>query len=703
MAKDDEKTEKIWSDPRFAHLVNDPRFKGLPKSQKKVKIDKRFQSMFENDKFKLKYNVDKRGRKVNTTTTEDLKKYYDLSSENETDEEEEKRKEQKAIEEQSESEEEETAETDEFGNSTLDRGDIAQDIKSKLKNLDIDYARGEAALLSDSSSDEESSEEEDPELMLDHVWGELDADAPRTDESTRRIAACNMDWDRIRAVDIMVLCHSFLPPGGVVQKVSIYPSEFGKERLKEEEITGPKELIESANRDSDNEIDAKEEDAEESEYQREKLREYQLNRLKYYYAVIECDSVATADKLYAECDGMEYESTACKLDFRFIPDDVTFDEDEPRDVCTELPDLAKYKPRLFTTKALQQGKVELTWDENDMERKEIQEKLLNGDLQDVPDDVLKKYVACSSSEGESEAENEEKSEESSESEVEEVQKGKKNKKSSIEKYKSLLNEINQQEEERKKQQIEREFTWGIGVESDLNAKKSQKSKDNLTPFEKILEKKKEKRKERKEERKRRKKGSEDDSDSDIPDGIDMNDPYFAEEFANNEFEKPAKAKKDKKSKKPSVEDDEDQEAKNAQLSLLLADGDDDNRAHFSLKKIQAMEDETKPSKAKRKFKKKKLREIQAEKEKLKAQDDFNLNLADDRFKAVFSKPEFNIDPTNPQFKKTKNMDALIQEKLKRKDISNENGNETEDSSKRPKLDPEVSAMMKSIKRKIKDC
>lgn len=477
----------------------------------------------------------------------------------------------------------------------------------------------------------------------------------------------------------------------------IYPSEFGKERLKEEEITGPKELTETAEPQSDNsDIEAKEEDAEESEFQREKLREYQLNRLKYFYAVIECDSVATADKLYAECDGIEYESTACKLDFRFIPDDETFDE--PREVCEELPDLSKYKPRLFTTKALQQGKVELTWDENDMERREIQEKLLNGEFQDVPDEVLKKYVACSSSESEADDGNaSESSEEDLPTKTEDN--GKKGKKSSIDKYKSLLNEINQQEEERKNQQIEREFTWGIGMESDLTSKKVQKVKQDLTPFEKILEKKKEKRKARKVEIKRRKKGS-NSEDDDVPDGIDMNDPYFAEEFANTDFEHPTKPKLDKKSKKKQLEmENDDQEQKNAELSLLLAEGDEDKRSHFSLKKIQATEDDTNSNKKKRKFKKKKMRDILLEKEKIQIQDDFSLNLTDNRFKAVFHKPEFNIDPTNPQFKKTKNMEVLVQEKLKRKPI---NVDVTESiTEKRQRLDPATSVLIKNIKRQVK--
>lgn len=110
----------------------------------------------------------------------------------------------------------------------------------------------------------------------------------------------------------------------------IYPSEFGKERIAEEEIKGPQELTEKK-LDSDAEDisdgDAKEDENEEgTSYNMEKLRKYQLNRLKYFYAVIECNSVAAADKLYKECDGLEYESTATKLDLRFIPDEMTFDD-----------------------------------------------------------------------------------------------------------------------------------------------------------------------------------------------------------------------------------------------------------------------------------------------------------------------------------------------------------------------------------------
>lgn len=706
----------IWKDPRFAHLVSDPRFKNIHKSTKSIKIDKRFKSMFNDDKFKVKYSVDKYGRRVNKTSTDDLEKYYELSTDE--DEEEEKRKEENEL-------LKEGGDVHQVNESDEEIGD---DIKVKLKDLDIDYARGELPLLSDSSSDEESSEDEnEPELFIEHVWGELDNDAPRTDESTRRLAACNMDWDRIRASDIMVLCNSFLPPGGTILSVTIYPSEFGKERMAEEEVKGPQELTEMklnddhdvSDSDDDSSTSEREQDNEEGdEYHMEKLRQYQLNRLKYYYAVIECNSVRAADKLYAECDGIEYESTATKLDLRFIPDDMTFDE-EPKDFCNELPDLAKYKPRLFTTTALQQAKVELTWDENDVDRKELNEKMMMGKLNEIADTDLRKYVAYSSEEesdagGDGEAagsdDGDRKAEIDSESAAEEpvvATKSKRNKKDdAISKYKNLLKDITEKEEEKKKNRVEMEFSWGIGAGGSKSAEKEQKkSAAELTPFEKIIEKKQEKKRARKGEIRKLKKAakqanggdddSQDEDDDDLPEGIDMNDPYFAEEFANGEYEAPKVSKKKKATKKKggaTGEGDSDNADAEAERELALLLDDDDGKAHFSLRKIQDTENESKTKKKRKKqLNKKKVTDQKP------IEDDFEINVNDKRFAAVFNSHLFNIDPTDSHFKKTKNMEKLIHEKLKRKPVETVAAPSSEKKAKRDVAD---SILVKSIKRKV---
>ena len=95
----------------------------------------------------------------------------------------------------------------------------------------------------------------------------------------------------------------------------------------------------------------------------EKVRQYEKDKLKYYYAVITCESTKTGIAVYNECDGMEYETSSNVLDLRFVPNDTKF-ERKPRDTADTIP--RNYKPPAwFATKALQQSNVKLSWDGSD--------------------------------------------------------------------------------------------------------------------------------------------------------------------------------------------------------------------------------------------------------------------------------------------------------------------------------------------------
>lgn len=147
----------ILKDSRFTKYLNDPRYRQIPKHERKVKIDKRFQSMFNDEKFKVKYTVDKRGRPVNETSTENLRKYYEVddSDESSADEAEEDVQDDKdglgdkstegrfVVRPPSEDDDEEDTKSLQTTNDKLTRGKLNKKVKSRLLDLDIDYARGE--------------------------------------------------------------------------------------------------------------------------------------------------------------------------------------------------------------------------------------------------------------------------------------------------------------------------------------------------------------------------------------------------------------------------------------------------------------------------------------------------------------------------------------------------------------------------------
>ena len=97
-----------------------------------------------------------------------------------------------------------------------------------------------------------------------------------------------------------------------------------------------------------------------------------------------------------ECDGLEYETSSTKLDLRFIPDEMTFDEHPPKDVADQIPDKDFYKPSNFVTTALNQSKVDLTWDETNHRRLALTTRKFNED--DLANMDMNDYLASSSGE-----------------------------------------------------------------------------------------------------------------------------------------------------------------------------------------------------------------------------------------------------------------------------------------------------------------
>ena len=187
----------------------------------------------------------------------------------------------------------------------------------------------------------------------------------RLDDATSRLAVVNLDWDRVRAVDLHSLLQSFLSGTGTIKRVSIYPSQFGMERMAHEEQFGPQGIY--------NEDDASESSSSSSStattysettnddrsaggVDTEKLRMYEMDKLRYYFAVVECNTVTASKLSVPQCDGLEYESSSLVLDLRFIPDSVTFDQ-KARSSSAHLPE--NYKPPDFSVPSTSANKCEV--------------------------------------------------------------------------------------------------------------------------------------------------------------------------------------------------------------------------------------------------------------------------------------------------------------------------------------------------------
>lgn len=619
-----------FSDPRFASARTDARFR-LPSLKKnKVKVDDRF-SRDELKKLNVsatgkKVKIDRYGRKINDDENQTFDKYFEEEKDSES-----------GTDASSESEESSDSESDSDSEETkVVRKPLKKTVEPEVSVLDsdsdtaveegfIDRARGEGlSSSSDESDSDEEVEEEDSEI-------ELEEDKPEEGDPTSAFAVVNMDWDNIRAVDLMATFVSFVPKGGSIKSVTIYPSEYGKEQMQKEEVEGPpKELFakkkkkndSDSDSDSDEELDLKnaddlekaarkiyEEDDGEEDYDSKALRKYQLQRLRYYYAVVHCDSVSTAKNIYDNCDGSEYESTANTFDLRYVPEDMDFDDQEAKDQCDKIP--ASYRPdSTFVTDALQHSKVKLTWDQTPKERTTLSSRLFS--QKEIDDMDFKAYLASDS--------------EGSEAEQAELLK---------DKYKNLLggkfsfDKGNEEEED-----VDMEITFNPGLDENKAEAQPEEPKEEST-----IDAYKRKEKERRARRMEK----------------------FKEKQTENEPEKEERSgKKSKKDKKKNKKPQEVDEKSKAELELLLMEDDKDQEQskaeHFDMRDILKAE---KDKKSKKKNKKNKKYDTEM------VQDGFKADLNDDRFKEIFESHDYAIDPTSSEFKKTDTMKRILDERSKR--------------------------------------
>lgn len=137
----------------------------------------------------------------------------------------------------------------------------------------------------------------------------------------------------------------------------------------------------------------------------------------------------------------------------------------------------------------------------------------------------------------------------------------------------------------------------------------------------------------------------------------------------------------------------------------MDDEEGGGKAHFNFKAIVG--EETTSSKRKRKkVLKKKKGEVKGE---VKEEGEgFSVDVEDSRFSALFHSHHYNIDPSEPQFKKTQGMEALLHEKLKRRAQPTTTTPTPPSQSSHPTIpekrrkEAELSFLVNSVKNKTKN-
>ncbi|PMD15472.1 hypothetical protein NA56DRAFT_608925 [Hyaloscypha hepaticicola] len=686
------------TDPRFANFTTDPRFRLPSKKHTRTKIDKRFSRMLKDEDFSNSAKVDRYGRKLSSGSK---KKVLERLYVPDKDEEEE--------------EQDVEVEDDEVVEKELARAE------------GYDPARGGGF---SSSEDEEDEDDEDGGVEMEELeeteFPDMQAEQAGVEmgEVSSRFAVVNLDWDNITSADLMAVFSSFVRPGGKIHKISIYPSEFGKERMEREELEGPPKEIFARKQEEDEESpepDSEDEDDEEVDEEIKKellqegegqdfdgaaLRQYQLERLRYYYAVVVCSDKQTAQNIYESTDGTEYLSSANFFDLRFIPDGTEF-EDKPRDECNSVP--TGYKPTEFVTDALQHSKVKLTWDMDPEEtkRKDAIKRAFSGSRAEIGENDLRAYLG-------SDSENDDEPEEAEEAEEADTPQLSK-KELARQKMRAALGLTDEPPKPSKKTagpvgDMEITFTAGLSSTSKGSVFENEPINEETTA-EAYIRKEKERKARRKEKARAKREGrdpdelAEDEEPAEKED-LGFDDPFFATDEAVKEKASKSMRKEERlKKREAKAKEAAFKASQRAELELLMVDNSTETPSHlehFDISEIARAE------KAKKKGKRGKNKIPEGGK-RGGLQEGFEIDVSDERFSKLFESHEFAIDPSNPKFKGTEAMKKLLEEGRRKRGVEGDAEIEVSERKKSKKQKQgggeerkaELSSLVEKLKKKAK--
>jgi len=374
------------------------------------------------------------------------------------------------------------------------------------------------------------------------------------------------------------------------------------------------------------------------------LRDYELSKLKYYFAIAELDSVSTSEALYEALDGVELEHSSMTFDLRFVPDDADFTTRTIRDKCTSTA-TATYRPPDFMVNALQHTNVKCTWDAGDAERG----RKLGGTLaqwKDLAESDMQQFLASGSdSDGDGEDLKPSKGPKTS-----------KDKSKSKNMRKILLGQSDEEADSDAGVEDDDFFTHpddesgesdGADVADKVynyvsstaasDSKAESASKEGETPFEAIQRKFAEKKKARKQAKKELKAGA---TSSDIKAAI---------------HQKLRGAGKKEQAKSAAV-------ASSAAELELMFDASEEN--DYDMRSVQKAE-KLRKKEQERKGKKSKKRGLPDE--DTAREETFKVDLQDSRFgKLIHGHSNFGIDPMSSEFKETQGMRDILEAQRKRR-------------------------------------